>query len=1098
MKRNLSFGILMLFFWLLSITDLAAQFQLFESSNLSNEYGPSREQQIAQDGNSLYLVWNNWGDLRFRKSDNGGLNWSGKLTLYTGTDYGANYPVVAASQGKVYVAYYRNTSGNSQIFMVRSTNNGQSFGNEMQLTNAIRGAIVPQIAANGDTVVVAYEDRDINYNYQIYLIRSVNAGLTWSAPIQITNANTAARWVSLCLRGQEIYLFWNEQTGSTWEHLDLMFAKSNNFGETFTPAVNISNNQAYNARLKAALADNSLYVAVQAKADPLQSDIFLYRSHNLGQTWEAPVNLSQNSGNSSRPDLWIERNSPGNHRIYTVWSDKTYSANERVYLRFSNDHGANWSQLYQFSQDTEDAAWPVLAVRPDGQKDKLFLAWNRPNDGTFVYEVWGRRAENTLSQMVSFSGTVKNPEGMPIAAATVSLSGFLTFTMPDGSFSAEVPAGTYNLQVMAAGYQTYSNPAFVLNQNTVLHITLQPLLPGNYPPHLLQASLQNVNQLSLQWETPIGFNSRELSYDDGEPNSYYWPGQATGNEWMAVAFVANQQLILRQLKPYLNGTQAGEQLLLWVLGDNNGLPDINTVMGGPFLLQLNNNGWQRLSVNIPIPAGARFYIACQWNSGNTYRLGADLNQPDGFSYLKGGPSTPWTAIANADLMIRAGVADEAGNREWILEPIGYQVYMNGTAVGNPITQTTFQLDDLPVGQTHSFGVSALYPTGESPQAGLQLEVPQPLLFPPLDLTANLHSPDIIRLSWNPPASSGAWMQWGNDQNASAVGGQNVQIFDAAIRFTPADLQAYHGKYLTRIAAYIAAENCQIFLRVWQGGNQYYAGNLLREQPVSGWVTNSWNVFELLNPVYIDATQELWLGYRVINTAGAYPAGVDNGPALPFKGDMLLYGANWISMSDYFGWNINWNLKGMVVSASGNALTLEPLDSGASGLASGLPELAEFNHTPVRIPPFTHYRVYRDGQQIGTTQSTVTLFDDDASLGGGLYYVKSAWGEFESQPSNQVYFIVSDISGINHNISLRVYPVPGRAGEMRWELNETYGRDGMLSLWDAGGRLLGKTGVMPGQQSGKVSDLGMMPKPGVYFIHFQQGETNLWQKLLVSP
>lgn len=105
MKRALF--ILVIF---LTVQTLSAQIQLFESLNLSNEYGPSREQQLAQDNNSLYLVWNNWGDIRFRKSDNGGLNWAGKLTLYTGTDYGANYPVVAASQGKVYVAYYRNTS----------------------------------------------------------------------------------------------------------------------------------------------------------------------------------------------------------------------------------------------------------------------------------------------------------------------------------------------------------------------------------------------------------------------------------------------------------------------------------------------------------------------------------------------------------------------------------------------------------------------------------------------------------------------------------------------------------------------------------------------------------------------------------------------------------------------------------------------------------------------------------------------------------------------------------------------------------------------------------------------------------------------------
>lgn len=1073
---------------------LTGQVQLFEPVNLSNEYGPSREQQLARDGNSLYLVWNNWGDIRFRKSDNGGLNWSGKLTLYTGTDYGASYPVVAASQGKVYVAYYRNTSGNSQIFLVRSTNNGQSFGNEIQVTNAIRGAIVPQIAASGDTVVIAYEDRDINYKYQIFLIRSVNGGITWSAPIQITSTSTAARWVALAMRGQEIYLFYNEQTGLNYDDLDLMFTKSTDFGQTFSPAANLSQNKAYNARIKARVIDQSLYVAVQAKGDPLQSDIFLYRSHNLGQSWETPLNLSQNTGNSSRPELWLERNSPGNHRIYVVWSDKTYSQNERAFLRFSNDHGASWSELIQFSQDTEDAAWPGVVAFNDGQKDKLYLVWNRPNDGTFVFEVWGRRAENTLSQIVTLSGTVKDPQENPIAGATVSLSGFLNFTQPDGSYAAQVPAGTYNLQVMAPGYQTYGNPNFVLNQNAILHITLQPLSPGNYPPHLLTASLHNLNQAVLEWEAPIGFNSRELSYDDGEPNGYYWPGQVTGNEWMAVAFQQSQNLVLRQLKAYLINNGQSQPVLFWVLGDNNGLPDAGTVLGGPYLIQLNEDGWQRIPVNIPVPAGARFYIACQWNNGNTYRLAGDLNQPDGFSYVKNSPASPWSSIPNADLMIRAGVADGDKSSNLVIEPIGYQVYLNGLAQGAPVSQLTYQFDELPVGQTHQIGVSAVYPTGESPQASLALEVPAPLLFPPLNLTADLYGSQAIRLSWEAPASQGEWLSWGSEQNFSAVGGPSVPVFDAAIRFTPSDLQTYHGMYLTRIAAYLAAQDCQIFLRVWQGGNQYYAGTLLREQAVSGWISNSWNEFELVNPVQIDASQELWIGYRVINTSGGYPAGVDNGPAVAYKGDMLLYGANWVSMSDYFGWNINWNLKGMLVSTSSPSTKFAVLETNSPGQAYGLPEIRP-NSGPQRIPAFSQYRVYRDAQLIAAVDAGQTIYDDDILSGGGLYYVTSAWGEFESQPSNQVLFIISDLFQLEADGAFELFPNPGRFDQIQWRITDQDMRSSLMLL-DAGGRLIAVKS--PPASSGRLTDLFDLRNPGVYLLRVSVGGKQWLKRLVVLP
>ncbi|MDV7399970.1 sialidase family protein, partial [Arthrospira platensis SPKY1] len=110
-------------------------------------------------------------------------------------------------------------SGNAQIFLVRSTNNGQSFGNEIQVTNAIRGAQVPQIVASGDTVAIAYEGRDINYKYQIFVTLSTDAGLNWSTPVQITNTTAGARWCDIAMKNQSLYVWWNDQTGTNYDHL---------------------------------------------------------------------------------------------------------------------------------------------------------------------------------------------------------------------------------------------------------------------------------------------------------------------------------------------------------------------------------------------------------------------------------------------------------------------------------------------------------------------------------------------------------------------------------------------------------------------------------------------------------------------------------------------------------------------------------------------------------------------------------------------------------------------------------------------------------------------------------------------------------------
>jgi hypothetical protein len=1032
------------FFFIFLFQPLAAQLSLSDIQNLSNEYGPSREPALTNVGDNYYLVWNQWGDIMFRKSTNNGINWGNKLTLYSSFDYGANYPVIAAADGKVYIAYYRNTPGNSEIFMVKSSNDGQSFGNEMQVTNSINLAQVPQIAASGDTVVIAYEDRDVSWNYQIFLIKSIDGGQTWSAPQNLSNSSNNARWCNLQLRNNELFVLWNDQTGANYDDLDVFFTKSDNFGANWSLPQNITNNAAYNARLNTRLLDNSIYVAVSAKVDGLQSDILLYRSTDLGNTWESPVNLSDNSGNSSRPHLWVTPNYMDNHRIYAIWSDETYHANERVYLRYSNDNGFSWSDMTELSQPTEDAFWPQLAGNPGSTSDQLYMAWVRPHDGTFNYEVWGRRGENQLAQAVTLSGTVSDAAGESVADATVALNGYVVFSMPDGQYNLEVPAGVYDFSVSAAGYQNYSVAGMEVLQDMEVDVTLETLVPGHYPPHLLQAEVVDVENIFARWDTPIGFGSIELGYDDGESNGLFWVGSATGNEMMAVAFEHDEAFYLRQLKLFASPGEAGEQMLVHVLADNNGMPDISTSYGGPYLVEVES-GWVKIPVDIPMPANVRFYIACQWNTGNTYRIGGDLNQATGFSYSTSNNGAQWFVHDDMDFMIRAGIAFDSRSEHIDLNPsqrdtdlLGYHVFLNGTQQDELIEENYFMLTEVAVGQLHTLEVTAVYEGGESSAASVQLFVPEPLLFPPLNLMGEVVDATVL-LHWDAPASEGEWLHWDDGVNADVVGGSNIEIFDAAVRFTTTDLEAYDGQYLTQLAAFIADADVQVFMRVWQGGNQNYAGNLVREQLMAYPIADSWNTIELDEPVMIDATQELWFGYRVINTNGVYPAGTDNGPALPFKGDMLLYGSNWVSMQNEFGWNINWNIQGMVVDAGenkqSNLISLPLNNQPITG--NGTPELVAAGRNKQAFSwTYGHFNVYRNQEIIGTSPAGTYTFLDEYPQPLNTYYVSTAWGSFESLPSNEV---VIDLVGLsekeNNGLDVQLWPNPARGqAELVFELD----------------------------------------------------------------
>jgi len=538
---------------------------------------------------------------------------------------------------------------------------------------------------------------------------------------------------------------------------------------------------------------------------------------------------------------------------------------------------------------------------------------------------------------------------------------------------------------------------------------------------------------------------------------------------------------------------------------------MNTVFGGPYLVDISSP-WTIVNLDIPIPANVRFYAACQWENGNLYKVGGDLNQPDGFSYSTSDGGETWFVNDEMDFMIRAGIAfDEKGTSQMInpikgqKDLLGCNLYLDGNLLLANIQEPYASVQDLTPGYNYSIGVSALYDDGESPMVSKEIFIPEPLLFPPLNLVATEQTePDLaINLTWDAPASEGEWLHWDDGQNSDAVGGENIEIFDAAIRYTSDDLAGFDGQYLTKVSIFIADANAQFFIRVWQGGNQNYAGELIREQFIAYPIANEWNTYDLETPVMIDASQELWMGYRVINTEGVYPAGTDDGPAVPFKGDMLLYGSDWVSMSSYFGWDINWNIQGFVV---------DPADGNFNEIAHGdfrntLPEnrgMPKKVASPEPSKPFlweySHFNVYNQDQLIGTAPAGTYEFLDEDIWMYNVYTVTTAWDTFESNPSNEV--IISYVGTEETNEpsgQFSVWPNPAK-DIVHVQFVSGDNEKTRISVYDFYGN---EVAVMyDGIPEKGTNDLILVfvnqhAKAGIHFIKILKGDTEIIEKVIFS-
>src|SRR5215208_3055176 len=189
----------------------------------------------------------------------------------------------------------------------------------------------------------------------------------------------------IAVSGGNVYVVWSETVNtinptanSTSKSFDIFFRRSTDGGHTFGDIVNMSNNSSNGESNLAqiSVSGDNVYVVWEAKL--LQNnDIFFRRSTDGGHTFGDIVNVSNNSGLSSNPQIValpsvvtkevevinnsssINNNnnySESNNEVYVLWTDDSDNddiiGNQQILLRRSTDGGHTFGEIVNVSNNS--------------------------------------------------------------------------------------------------------------------------------------------------------------------------------------------------------------------------------------------------------------------------------------------------------------------------------------------------------------------------------------------------------------------------------------------------------------------------------------------------------------------------------------------------------------------------------------------------------------------------------------------------------------------------------------------------------------------------------------------------------------------------
>jgi hypothetical protein len=253
---------------------------------------------IGTSNDTVHVIWSDrknatHGAIYYTRSADTGIHWSIPVAI---TDISGNAwnPAIAVNGASVHVVWREidTLSQKRSSHYKHSLDGGNTWSAAILLDTAI--ADWPAVTVSGNYIYVANDIvvSDAPYNTDIFFLRSADNGSTWNSHQQLTFANGRSEDEAINARGADVFMSWNDNRNG---QMQIFYKHSGDHGLTWDSDLPLAGPQGYGTMI---CVDSSNIDVPFAGAPSGRYQTHLVQSGDNGVNWSGDRDLTSDTANT--------------------------------------------------------------------------------------------------------------------------------------------------------------------------------------------------------------------------------------------------------------------------------------------------------------------------------------------------------------------------------------------------------------------------------------------------------------------------------------------------------------------------------------------------------------------------------------------------------------------------------------------------------------------------------------------------------------------------------------------------------------------------------------------------------------------------------